>query len=94
MHCPILVLLVYQKRGSEQLTKEIDLAYQESLKADKLKTVTSTEENHNTINLDPGLDVIEKSNTNNKKRLQNYLTKDVKECLRNPVLLRKSLWLQ
>ena len=51
----------------EQRTKKIDLAYQESLKADELKTVTSKEENHNTINFEPDLDVIEKSNINNEE---------------------------
>ena len=30
----------------EQLTKEMDLAYQESLMTDKLKTLTIKEENH------------------------------------------------
>ena len=63
----------------EQLIKEIDLAYQESLKADELKTVTSKEENHNTINFDPDLDVIEKSNINNEEatRIRNSRCKRV-----------------
>ena len=63
----------------EQLIKEIDLAYQESLKADELKTVTSKEENHNTINFDPDLDVIEKSNINNEEatRIRNARCKRV-----------------
>ena len=52
----------------EQLTKEIDFAYQECLKADKLKTVTSKEENHNVINFDPDVDIIEKSNINNNSK--------------------------
>ena len=66
-----------EERG--QLTKEIDLAYQESLKADELKTVTSKEENHNTINFDPDLDVIEKSNINNEEatRIRNARCKRV-----------------
>ena len=77
----------------EQLTKEIDLAYQESLKADEQKTATSKEENHNTINFDPDLDVIEKSNINNKEASE-YVMKDVKEFFQNPVLPKKSLWFQ
>ena len=55
----------------EQLIKEIDLAYQESLKADELKTMTSKEEIHNAINFDPDLDVIEKSNINNEEATRN-----------------------
>ena len=51
----------------EELTKEIDLAYQESLNANELKTLTSKEENHNMINFDPDLDVINKSNINNEE---------------------------
>ena len=64
----------------EQLAKEVDHAYQESLKADKLKTMTNTEENHNTINLDPGVDVIKKNNINNNKeatRIRNARCKRV-----------------
>ena len=49
--------LIGSSEEREQLTKETDLAYLESLKADELKTVTSKEENHNTINFDPDLDV-------------------------------------
>ena len=66
-----------EERG--HLTKEIDLAYQESLKADELKTVTSKEENHNTINFDPDLDVTEKSNINNEEatRIRNARCKRV-----------------
>ena len=52
--------LIGSSEEREQLTKEIDFAYQESLKTDKLKTVTSKEENHNTINFDPDVDVREK----------------------------------
>ena len=55
----------------EQLIKEIDLAYQESLKADELKTMTSKEEIHNAINFDPDLDVIEKSNINSEEATRN-----------------------
>ena len=64
---------------TEQLIKEIDLAYQESLKADELKTMTSKEEIHNTINFDPDLDVIEKSNINNEEatRIRNARCKRV-----------------
>ena len=40
MHSPTLTRLL---EGREQLTKKIDPAYQESLKANKLKTVTNTE---------------------------------------------------
>ena len=61
------IILIGSSGEREQLTKEIDLAYQESLKTDELKTVTSKEENHNTINFDPDLDIIEKSNINNEK---------------------------
>ena len=50
-HSPTLTRLL---EGREQLTKKIDPAYQESLKANKLKTVTSTEAN-------VGVDIIEKT---------------------------------
>ena len=71
--------LIGSSEEREQLTKEIDLAYQESLKADELKTVTSKEENHNTINFDPDLDVTEKSNINNEEatRIRNARCKRV-----------------
>ena len=71
--------LIGSSEEREQLSKEIDLAYQESLKGDELKTVTSKEENHNTINFDPDLDVIEKSNINNEEatRIRNSRCKRV-----------------
>ena len=71
--------LIGSSEEREQLTKEIDLAYQESLKADELKTVTSKEEIHNAINFDPDLDVIEKSNINNEEatRIRNARCKRV-----------------
>ena len=49
------------------------------MKADELKTVGSKEENHNTINFDPDLDVIEKSNINNEEatRIRNARCKRV-----------------
>ena len=53
--------------GREQLSRETDLAYQESLKSDKLKTVTRKNENHKSINFDTDVEVIEKSNINNNK---------------------------
>ena len=71
----------------EQLTKKTDLAYQESLKANKLKTVTSKEENHNTINFDIDVDVIEKSNINNNEeatRLRNARCKRGRTVLPEP----------
>ena len=64
-----------------QLTNEIDLAYQESLKADKLKTVTSKEENRNTINFYPDVDVIEKSNINNNDEATRIRTGRCKRVL-------------
>ena len=82
--------LISSSEEREQLTKEIDLTYQESLKADKLTTVTSKEEDYNTINFDPGVDVIEKRTT----KLHEYVMQDVKECFQNPVLLRNSLSFQ
>ena len=68
----------------EQLTKEIDLAYQESLKADKLKTVTSKEENHNAINFDPDVDVTKKSNTNNNDEATRIRNARCKRVLPEP----------
>ena len=40
------------------------------MQADELKTVTSKEENHNTINFYSELDVIEESNINNEEATQ------------------------
>ena len=53
--------LIGSSKESEQLTTEIDLTDQESLKVNKLKTVTGKEENHNTISFDTDVDVIKKA---------------------------------
>ena len=51
----------------EHIIKEIDFAYQKSLRVDNLKTLTNKEENHNTINFNLEVDVIEKSNINSNE---------------------------
>ena len=76
--------LISSSEEREQLTKEIDLTYQESLKADKLTTVTSKEEDYNTINFDPGVDVIEKSNINNNDEATRICNARCKRVLPEP----------
>ena len=76
--------LISSSEEREQLTKEIDLTYQESLKADKLTTVTSKEEDYNTINFDPGVDVIEKSNISNNDEATRIRNARCKRVLPEP----------
>ena len=76
--------LIGSSEEREQLTKEIDLADQESLKIDKLKTVTSNEENHNTISFDPDVDVMKKSNINNNEEATRICNARYKRVLPDP----------
>ena len=53
--------------------------------------MTSKEENHNVINFDPEVDIIEKSNINNNDKATRIRNQEVEEGFQNPVLLRNSL---